>query len=214
MGGTRMRKNVVVIIVMLSSLLMLPFAALAGDEENPEITDSSGDSFGNIDINSIWFWEKSDDPDFLFVCMKINKPNLYKIQQTFAVFWEYEETIYACGMFIGLHILGWEIWDAGAYINSAPGGGPNYYPIDKGTYDTSTGIITWKIPKEIIGDPKPGDVLTKTWSNAFQRLGFLGLIGLTRPLIDQIAKIVFGNSLWDYAPNEDNVYGLDYIIKY
>ena len=42
----------------------------------------------------------------------------------------------------------------------------------------------------------------------------LDLIGLTRPLIDQIAKIVFGNSLWDYAPNEDNVYGLDYIIKY
>jgi hypothetical protein len=43
MGGPRMRKKVLgMIIVMLSSLLMLPFTALAGDEENPEITDTVG----------------------------------------------------------------------------------------------------------------------------------------------------------------------------
>ncbi len=165
-------------------------------------------------MKSIWFFEKSEEPNYLFVSMKINEPKLYKIQQTFAVFWEYNGIEYGCGLFIGLYILGWELWDAGEYINSAPGGGPNYFEIDKGTYDKTTGIITWKIPKEIIGKPTPGDVITKTWSNAFQRYGFLGLIGLTRPIIDMLAKIVFGNSLWDYAPNRSDEFGLDYIIQY
>lgn len=215
MGGTHMRKKIVgMIIFMLLTIAILPVTVNAGDEENPEITDEIGDAFGNIDINSVWFWEKSEDPDYLFVCMKINEPRLNKIQQTFAVFWEYNTEIYACGMFIGLHFLGYEFWDAGAYINNAPGGGPEYHVIDEGTYNTSTGIITWRIPKEIIGDPNPGDVLTKTWSNAFQRYGFLGLIGFSRPLIDYLAKIVFGNYLWDFAPEHTDEYGLDYVIQY
>jgi len=199
---------------MLFSTTLLPTTALAGDEENPEITDTSGDAFGNIDINSVWFWEKSEDPGHLFVFLKINEPKLNKIQQTFAVFWEYNGKIYACGMFIGLHLLGYEFWDAGQYINRAPGGGPDYHVIDNGTYDTSTGNITWRVPKEIIGDPNPGDVLTKTWSNAFQRYGFLGLIGFSRPIIEILFEVLLGNSLWDNAPNESNEYGLDYIIQY
>ena len=215
MGGSRMRGKIVgIIIFMLLTTPLVSTTAIAGDEENPEITDSDDDAFGNIDIKSVWFWEKSEEPDYLFVCMKINEPKLYKIQQTFAVFWEYNGTIYGCGTFIGLYIIGWESWSAGEYINSAPGGGPNYFEIDKGTYDKTTGIITWKIPKDILGNPNPGDILIKTWSNAFQRFGFLGLIGLSRPIIDQMAKIFFGNSLWDYAPDKSGEYGLDYIIQY
>jgi hypothetical protein len=215
MGKESMRKKIVVVIIfMLLTTTILPITAIAGDEENPEISDTMGDAFGNIDINSVWFSEKTEEPNYLFVCMKINEPNLNKIQQTFAVFWEYEGIIYGCGMFIGLYIIGWESWSAGEYINSAPGGGPNYYGIDKGTYDKSTGIITYKIPKDIIGDPRPGDVLTKTWSNAFQRYGFLGLIGFSRPIIDLLVNLIFGNSLWDYAPDTANEYGLDYIIQY
>jgi hypothetical protein len=187
--------------------------ALAGDEENPEISDEMGDAFGNIDINSVWFSEKVEEPDSLFVNMKINNMQLNKIQQTFAVFWQYNDIQYACGLFIGLHIFGWELWTSGEYINSAPGGGPNYVDIDKGTYDQETGIITWKIPKEIIGDPNPDDILTKTWSNAFQRYGLLGLVGFSRPIIHALFSLIFGNSLWDHAPNPED-YGLDYIIQY
>jgi hypothetical protein len=187
---------------------------MAGDEENPEITDDTQDAFGNIDIKSVWFWEKSEEPGFLFVSMKINQPNLNKIQQTFAVFWEYNGIEYACGLFIGINLLGWESWSAGEYINRAPHGGPNYFEIDKGTYDIFTGVITWKIAKEIIGDPSPDDVLTKTWSNAFQRYGLLGLAGFSRPIIDTIFNLLFKKSLWDFAPNHSDEYGLDYTIQY
>jgi hypothetical protein len=188
--------------------------AIAGDEEHPEIKDTMGDAFGNIDINSVWFSEKTEEPNYLFICMKINQPNLNKIQQTFAVFWEYNNIEYACGLFIGLHTIGWESWSAGEYINSAPGGGPNCYEIDKGTYEKSTGIITWKIPKAIIGNLSAGDVLTKTWSNAFQRFGFLGLIGFSRPIIEIFAELIFGNSLGDHAPDNPDEYGLNYILQY
>jgi hypothetical protein len=209
-----MKKTFGILIFIMLTTTVLPMTAIAGDEENPEITDEMGDAFGNIDINSVWFSEKLEEPSFLFVHMKINHLRLNKIQQTFAVFWEYNGTQYACGLFIGLHILGWEFWDAGEYIKRAPGGGPNFFEIDKGIFDISTDIITWKIPKEIIGDPKPEDVLTKTWSNAFQRYGLIGLVGFTRVIIDVLYNLVFGNSLWDHAPNEHDDYGLDYIIQY
>jgi len=208
------RKIVGIFVCMLLTTTILPMTAIAGDEEHPEIKDTRGDAFGNIDINSTWFSEKTEEPNYLFICMKINQPNQNKIQQTFAVGWEYNGIEYGCSLYISLHIIGWEGWAAGEYINSAPGGGPNYHSIDKGTYDKSTGIITWKIPKEIIGNPGPSDVLTKTQSTAFQRFGFLGLIGFSRPIIDLIAKRVFGNSLWDYAPDNTSEYGLDYIIQY
>jgi hypothetical protein len=207
-------KIVGIFVCMLLITTILPITAIAGDEENPEITDTIGDAFGNIDINSVWFSEKTEEPNYLFICMKINQPNQNKIQQTFGVGWEYNGIVYGCSLFIGLHIIGLEAWDSGEYINSAPGGGPNYLSIDKGTYDKSTGIITWKIPKEIIGNPDPGDVLTKTQSTAFQRPGFLGLIGFSRPMIEIFAEILFGNSLWDNAPDRSNEYGLDYIIQY
>ncbi|KYK31627.1 MAG: hypothetical protein AYK22_02110 [Thermoplasmatales archaeon SG8-52-3] len=208
-----MKKIIGIFIFILLTTTILPITAIAGDEENPEISDEMGDAFGNIDINSVWFSEKSEEPDFLFVHLKINNPRQNKLQQTFAVFWENNGIQYACGYFIGLHMIGLELWTAGEYIKKASGGGPNYVEIDKGTYDTSTGIIKWKIPKEIIGNPDSGEVLTKTWSNAFQRYGLLGLIGFTRPIIDSLFNLVFKNSLWDYAPNNED-YGLDYIVQY
>jgi hypothetical protein len=82
-----------------------------------------------------------------------------------------------------------------------------------GTYNFETGIITWKIPKNIIGAPQAGDVLTNTWSNAFRRLGFIGRIGFTRTALDIIILLAFGNNMWDYAP-EKGEHGLDYIIQY
>jgi hypothetical protein len=41
-----------------------------------------------------------------------------------------------------------------------------------------------------------------------------GYIGFTHPNIDQIAKIFFGNSLWNFAPDKTNEYRLDYTIQY
>ena len=177
--------------------------------EDPQITDASGDAFGYIDIDSIWFFEKEDTPEFLYVSMKINGPSEFTFQQTFAVFWKCKDIQYSCGLLMGFSLAAWKQFNVIIYDDK------RYDEIIdvNGTYDFETGVITWMIPKEIIGNPQAGDVLTDTWSNAFRRLGLIGRMGLTRTVLDMIILLVFGNNMWDYAPDRGG-YGLDYVIEY
>jgi hypothetical protein len=140
--------------------------------------------------------------------MKIHNASYTTFQQTFAVFWEYKNIKYAVSLHLGFSLKNWSHYTSGVkgkrdYIND---------PIE-GDYDFSTGIITWKIPKENIGNPEKDDVLTGTWSNAFRRLGFIGRIGFTRHVLDALILRVFGNHMWDYAP-ERGEYGKDYIVQF
>jgi len=203
-----------IISILICTLFITSINAIAGNMNDPEITDAAGDAFGYLDIDSVWFYEEEDNPDFLFVAMKINEPSYNKFQQTFAVFWKYGDKQYACGLHLGFDIKeNWERYTAGEYDNRAPSVGSKNYNIN-GTYSISEGVILWEIPKEYIGGPEKDDVLANTWSNAFRRLGFLGRIGFSRPILDNIIYRIFGNSLWDHAPDNYGEYGRDYIIKY
>ena len=186
---------------------MTSINAIAGNINDPEITDLAGDAFGYLDIDSVWFYEEEDNSDTLFVSMKINEPSYWKFQQTFAVSWECNSIEYFCALHLGFDIdEGWAKYSAGISESN------DYHRNLSGTYSISEGVITWEIPKEFIGEPDKDDVLTNTWSNAFRRLGFIGRIGLTRVILDNFIFRFFGNSLWDYAPDSD--YGMDYIIQY
>ena len=210
MGKESMRNKIIGIFVcMLLITTILPMTALAGDEEHPEIKDTAGDAFGYIDINSVWFFEKAETPQFLFVSLKINKPSDSKFQQTFAAFWTYNNIEYSTGLLVGFSFNNWNQFMMIQYKDNKD----DKIIAINGTYNLDTGIITWEIPKTIIGNPKLGDVMTNTWSNAFRRLGFLGRIGFTRNILDMIIFFVFGNNMWDYAPEVPG-YGLDYIIQY
>lgn len=185
---------------------MFSSAAYAGDEQNPEIEDETGDAFGYIDIESVWFYEKQDEPNILYISMKIFNSTETRFQQTFAVFWSLRNIKYAVSLHLGFSFDEWMKFNSGIYRRRT-------YNRVNGTYDFDTGVITWKIPKAIIGNPEKGDVLTGTWSNAFRRLGFIGRIGFTRYLLDSIILRIFGNNMWDYAP-EKGTYGRNYIIEY
>lgn len=205
-----------IIYCMLITTMIFSVTGQAGDEENPEITDAEGDAFGYLDINSVWFYEEEVNPGYLFVSMKINEPSNNKFQQTFAVFWKYENKQYACSLHLGFGFGDfWEKYGAGKYIYRESGGGSDYvHNISDCTYSVDNGIIAWKISKDIIGNPQKDDLLFDTWSNAFRRLGFLGRIGFSRPILDSIIFRLLGNSLWDFAPDNYDEYGLDYIIQY
>ena len=75
-------------------------------------------------------------------------------------------------------------------------------PECEGFIDAEEGTITWKILKNDIGSPKQGEVLTHTKANAVP--GF------------PISVIYFftGRDYRDFAPDNIEEYGLDYIIKY
>lgn len=200
---------------MLFLTIALPLNASVINDNSPQLEDEEGDAFGYLDIVSVTFFEKETEPDFLFVVMNINEPARFKFQQTFAVFWMYNQIQYACGLGLGFRLgENWSMFDAGTYDNQAPHGGPGIVTID-GTYDFQSGTIIWKIPKEIIGNPQKGDTLTHIWANAFRRLGVLGRIGFSRPLLNTLCYMIFGNHLWDGVPNgAPDEFGLDYTIQY
>jgi len=201
-----------IISIFLCFFLMASIFVSAGNIDNPEISDISEDAFGYLDIDSVWFYEDSNIPELLFISMKINDPSLKKFQQTFAVFWKYNDVEYACSLHLGFGIKqDWQQYNAGESNRNSTDRWSKNYRIN-GTYSSLDGIITWEIPKNIIGNPKKDDILYNTWSNAFRRLGFLGRIGFSRPILNNLIYQYFGNSLYDYAPDEG--YGLNYIIEY
>jgi hypothetical protein len=58
-----MQKKIMgIFICTLLIITILPITAIAGDEENPEIEDESGDAFGHLDVLSAWFYENPDEP--------------------------------------------------------------------------------------------------------------------------------------------------------
>lgn len=201
---------IMILLLLLTSTITLSGAMVSNPTEDPQITDASGDAFGYLDIVSILFYEKEDTPDFLYVQMNIDNPSEFKFQQTFAVFWKHKGTQYSCGLFVGFSVTEWKKFDAGLYEFERDQ--QDQVRIN-GSYNFETGAITWKIPKDIIGDPQPRDVLSDTWSNAFRRVGLIGRMGFTRYVIDAIILQVFRNSMWDYAP-ERGQYGSSYEIQY
>jgi hypothetical protein len=200
--------GIYIVFIFISTSMSTMF--VLADEPEPQITDPTGDAFGYIDIVDILFFEKQETPEFLYVSMKINEPSFSTFQQTFAVFWKYDKVQYSCGLHLGFRPKDWEAYNAGKYER----GKRNQDLQDiEGDYDFEDGVITWTIPKELIGSPSKGDVLYDTWSNAFRRLGFIGRIGFTRIILDKIILDVFGNNMWDYAPAEGS-YGDNYTIQY
>lgn len=200
--------SVFIIMLMISISLQIPVSA--GTKEDPEIEDEEGDAFGYIDIDSAWFYEDEENPDLLYVSMKINEPSEITFQQTFAAFWNYKDVRYSVSLHLGFSVKEWYKFRVGELEESDR---RTDHSRINGSYDLDSGIITWIVPKEDIGNPDADDLLTNTWSNAFRRVGFIGRIGFTRHVIDAIILQVLGNNMWDYAPERGN-YGRDYEIQY
>ena len=206
-----MKKKIIGIFMVLLFIISIPLANIVqADDPAPQIIDPKGDAFGYIDIEEILFFEKEETPDILYVSMKISEPSFTTFQQTFAVFWRYNGIQYSCGLHLGFNPKNWELYTAGKYERGKQNQDQEHIT---GDYDFEEGIITWSVAKERIGNPAKGAVLDHTWSNAFRRLGIIGRIGFTRVILDKFILDLFGNNMWDYAP-EQGSYGDNYIIQY
>jgi len=199
----------IILTLFIAGLFLFPVIGQSTPTfDDPQITDDTGDAFGYIDIESIWFFEEETSPEYLFVYMKIANPSEFTFQQTFAFFWNHKGVQYSCSLHMGFDFFDWKKYRAGTYEWE-----DQELSQINGSYNFDTGVITWKIPKTVIGNPQKGDVLTDTWSNAFRRLGVIGRIGFTRVILDQVIYQILGNNMWDYAP-ELGSYGNDYTIQY
>lgn len=195
---------------MLMTSISFTITISAGSEEDPEIEDVTDTEVAEyLDVLSAWFYEKEDQPEYLFTAIKMKKISLFHLKQHLFISWDHNEVPCASGMIIG-YGKPWAVQTAGY------GHGwwfEEHYQRVEGDYDPYTGIITCKIPKEIINNPQKGDVLTNTYASAFQRFGFLGRLGFDRGFLKTMIYHLSGIDLVDFAPEPDG-YGRDYIIQY
>jgi hypothetical protein len=205
--------NIKIIGIFVCALLIsniIPVAVMAGDEKNPEITDEEeNDVQDNLNIISAWFFEKEEEPGYLYTALKLKNIDTLKLKQHLVVIWEHNGVHCSAGLYIGYDLNLWCAYEGGnghgLWFNE-------HYQRIEGEFDEETGIIICKTPKSIINNPEKGDVLTNTRALAFQRFGFIGRMGFDRCFIQSLIYYITGKSVSDYAPNDG--YGLDYIIQY
>ena len=204
------RKIIGIFVCVLLISNIIPVVVMAGDEENPEITDEEeNDVQDNFNIISAWFFEKEEEPDYLYTALKLKNIDTMKLKQHLVVSWEHNGIHCSAGLYIG--------YDPGLWCAYEGGYGHGFwfnehYQRIEGEFDEETGIIICKTPKSIINNPEKGDVLTNTRALAFQRFGFIGRMGFDRWFIHSLIYYVSGKSASDKAPNDG--YGRDYIIQY
>jgi hypothetical protein len=195
-----------------------------GDKNDPEIHDEDNDIIGTLvrfhglfrilqrigivpiqsyefmDITSAWFSEDENEPDYLFTTIKIKDLDYTPLRAIYAVRWTFNEKHY--GAACHTHSNGKFKWFAagrifGLFDNWAYRKGL-IKDINNCTIDIEKNIITLKIPKNIIGNPNPGDILTET--NAWTGLRF----------ISELFTYPFGGEL----VKDPTSYGNNYIIQY
>lgn len=214
-----MNKTAVFFMVMLLIPTIVPFSALAGDEGDPEIEDILGDARDYLDVDKAWFYEDSSNPDLLYTVIKLAKPSSLPLKQHLTIHWEMNGEIYwtMCGMGYGgdekiafFAGEGYDYWYDRAIVHDVTGE----------IIEEQDGLVTCIVPKEFIGDPQPGDVLTKTECECFQRFGLWGRLGFAPILRIKlfIALELPFLQVEDFAPDNDfddiKEYGKDYVIQY
>ncbi len=205
-----LKKLLTFIICMQFILTIISVNVFAGSENDPEIIDEEEyDIYGYVDIISAWFYEDENEPDYLFTSLKLKNIDETKTKQHLVVKWEHKGIHCSAGLYIGYDEEYWLSYQAGY------GHGfwfQEHYQEIEGNLDKENGIITCKIPKDIINNPEKGDILTKTRAHAFQRFGFIGRLGFDRWMIQSLILIITGKSTTDFAPNDEE--GREYIIQY
>lgn len=196
-----MKKIICTYVCMLLIATTASSVVTAGDEENPEIRDYTNDAQRFIDIRSAWFHENPEDSDFIFISLKIT--NLYSslFGGEYGVFWSYNGVKY--GVHGGIdHVLFENLgWRCGEYHWGSTSDIQNMADCEA-TVNRETGIITWNVPKDQIGDPQQGDSLTQTYAHTgfeFVVIKFLRFIPKT---MDSASDL------------EGSKYGGDYTIQY
>jgi hypothetical protein len=219
-GGVDIMKKIVgIFIFMLLITTTFSITVMAGDEENPEIVDETDDLFGIfirnskilnffktlkifnlqsfdfMDITSAWFYENPEQPEYLYSAIKLKNLDFINQRTIYAMHWEFDGKNYA----VGVHVYSngdFQGFFAGETFGIFNRFGP--YHDASGSFELENDLVIFEIPKNIIGNPEQGDILTNT--DAWTGLRFI-FEPLTIPLGGEVAK--------DWAG-----YGTDYAIKY
>ncbi len=207
--------KIIIGIVFYTLLILLPTTVEAGSRDDPEITDDSGDARAYLDIKKAWLYEDQNNPDFLYTIIELTKSSIIPPKQHLVVSWmmngEYYASMCAIGYNIGFWIEYVSIIRRGTYGDPEP-----QILAITGKINFNDGMVTCKIPKSTIGNPQPGDVLTRTYSTCFQRFGLWGRLGFSPVFRFLIFDVLGAWEVEDIAPDtlHEQEYGREYGIQY
>jgi hypothetical protein len=218
------RKIIGLFVCALLITTILPLTAMAGDENDPEITDNQDDQFGAlleyptrirtrialtllqidsfdfVDINSAWFYENESESGYLYAALKLKDLSVNPQRAIYTIHWKCNGVPYA----VWSHL-----YNNGQNCTSSVGVDRrfNYRWHDaEVTYDFNRSIITFKMDKKNIGDPQPGDTLIKTFAWTALRFNFepLSLLFSDGELVKDAAPFIENNT--DYGRNYQILY--------
>jgi hypothetical protein len=214
------------IISMLFIFTVISINVFAGSEEDPEITDVEDDIFGSfikhpiryqlfhaigllkmdnfdfLDIKSAWFFEESDEPEYLFASIKLKDLDVISQRVVYSLHWKFDGRKYA----IGSHI-----YNNGLNRSCFVGLEKHFslfsnFKQAEVFYDYDNNIVSFKFKKEYAGDLTKGDILTDTWAWSALRFN------------NEPMTILFSNGelVKDAAPfiESSKDYGKYYVIQY
>jgi hypothetical protein len=198
-------KTKLIIFLILGLLCTALLPSITADSD-PQIIDEIGDVKENIlaqllfpdkivntiDVMEAWFYEESTEPDFLFIGMKISGLGPKYFHQIYTVKWEYNDILYFAS-YHSMYFGNYQVANGGKYATL----NMNLESVEC-EYTIAGAIINIKVPKEAIGDPQPGEILTNTYSWNALRFG----------------PISFYNICIDHAGYLGEQYGLDYTINF
>ena len=207
-----MRKKIIGFFVGMLIITTLVPSVLGGSRNNPEITDKIGDARSYLDVKKAWFYEDPTTPEMLYTTIELVKPSGIPFKQHLVVSWKINGEYYASMLGIGYNISNW--FEYVSIIGRGSFGDPKpIISVIDGTFNKTDGTVTCKIPKSTIGNPTPGDVLTNTRSQCFERFRFWGRLGFSPFFRNILFDQILGKwQVEDTAP--DQGYGNDYIIQY
>jgi hypothetical protein len=213
MGGIHMQKKIgVIIILILLIMTLLPITTPAGDPENPEITDEQGDVYGtlitnpfitkllilfgivnvefidSIDILSAWFYEQENESEYLFITIKTKNLEFSRQREAYTMIWMNNGTKW---------IAYFNTYSKGEVMDSTVGDDINTFSYEiESRFNVENNTVTFKIPKNLIGDPQKGDILTHTFVKTFMEFTplespFLAIVSIGQILAVDLA---FGNN--------------------
>ena len=153
-------------VVVVFAILMIPLSTTALGCSDPLITDDIEDVSGSLafllpqsawsflDIKSAWLSEISTEPDYLYASIEFVDLTLRQWHTIYSFCWEYNGKICVANVHLGLQ------GDASDFYASY---GEHTEKVPDGILDLENDIVTIVVPKTLVGDPKPGDVLTKPY---------------------------------------------------
>jgi hypothetical protein len=157
-------------ICILLSATAFPLAVNAGSEDDPEVEDRIRDvmlfgrfpfifqfSFKYVDIVSAWMNEEENNPDYLYLNLKVRdlEEKTKRFDAIYVISWTLDSVWYSASVHIFPY--GPTILKAGPTDEE----GNDYvdYVECEGKIDTDNDVISWIVPKDGIGSPNIGQII-------------------------------------------------------